>query len=428
MTDRPSALERNALIALAASFGIFPLTIFGWVPLAVAAVLGVVVLQREGFRVAVPAFFWPLVALAAWTLVSCAFSSDPAASFLRSRQLLFYLAVPLTVRLARGRAATTVLDVIIFVGALSALAGVVQYAFLNYRGLGHRPQGLLGHYMTYSGIIMLILCAAVARLLFKGREWIWPAVAVPALVAALVVSESRNAWVGALLAVSVLLVMRNWKLLAAVPIVLALLAVFAPTVAKDRAKSIFDPSDPTNRDRIAMLESGKLMIEDHPLVGVGPNMVPKEYLAKYKTADAVDPPDKPGDTRSHLHDVPVQLAAERGLPAAAAWLWFVIVAARDLWRLARRSPKPALAAAGLAAVIAMVTAGLFEHNFGDTEVLVMFLGLISLPFAAANGEAGESNAGALAPAIVGAPSDRTDRTDRTGRTDRFVAPAGARDR
>jgi O-antigen ligase len=142
---------------------------------------------------------------------------------------------------------------------------------------------------------------------------------------------------------------------------------------------------------MAMLESGKLMIADHPLLGVGPNMVETAYLEKYRTPDAVDPPDqpgKPGKGRSHLHNVPVQLAAERGLPALAAWLWFVVVALRDLYRLVRRSTQvseKALAAAGLAVVVAMLAAGLFEHNFGDSEVLLLFLGIITLPFAAASG-------------------------------------------
>ena len=313
--DRTATLDRIAFVALAAALGLIQFSIYAWVPLVVAGVCWLWMVKDGNGWPKVPPFFWPLVALAAWTLVSSAFSSEPGASFLRSRQLLFYLTVPLVVRVARGKRAMQVVDVIIALGAVGALAGIVEYAFLGYHGLGNRPKGTLGHYMTYSGVIMLVLCAAVSRLVFRGREWLWPAVAVPALIVALVASESRNAWIGALVAISVMLVLKNWKLLFAVPVVIGVLAVLAPEVARDRARSIFDPTDPTNRDRVAMLKSGKAMIADHPLVGVGPNMVPKEYLAKYKTPDAVDPSDKPGDTRSHLHNVPVQLAAERGLPA-----------------------------------------------------------------------------------------------------------------
>ena len=31
----------------------------------------------------------------------------------------------------------------------------------------------------------------------------------------------------------------------------------------------------------------------------------------------------------HLHNVPLQIAAERGLPALAVWLWFIVVLIRD---------------------------------------------------------------------------------------------------
>ena len=42
-----------------------------------------------------------------------------------------------------------------------------------------------------------------------------------------------------------------------------------------------------------------------------------------------------------------------------------------------------LAATGLAAVTAMLAAGMFEYNFGDSEFLMLFLILVTLPFAAA---------------------------------------------
>jgi O-antigen ligase len=80
--------------------------------------------------------------------------------------------------------------------------------------------------------------------------------------------------------------------------------------------------------------------------------------------------------------VPVQIAAERGLPALLAWLVFVVVAGRDLGRQVWRRRSPAIAGAGFAALVAMVTAGLFEYNFGDSEFLMLFLGLLTLPFAA----------------------------------------------
>ncbi len=202
-----------------------------------------------------PAFFVPLLALAAWTLVSSAFSADRGESFFRDRQLLYYLIVPLTLRVARGPRAMTALNVVIAVGAASALVGIVQYLAWG-ADENHRPHGVLGHYMTYSGVLMLVFAAAIGRLVYRGAEWIWPAVAVPALLVALVVTESRNAWVGALLAVICLLSLRQWKLLVAVPAFLVVFVLFAPGAFRARAFSTFDSTNTTNRDRISMLKSG----------------------------------------------------------------------------------------------------------------------------------------------------------------------------
>jgi O-antigen ligase len=308
-------------------------------------------------------------------------SADPMYSLERGKQFLLFLIVPVTMRLARGGKAKKTIDVVIALGSLSAIFGIIQWTALGYDE-ANRPRGTLGHWMTYSGILMLVACAAVSRLVFVGKKenWIWPAVAVPSLLVALVASYTRNAWFGTLAGVGTLLALRSKRLLITLPI-LILIAGLVPSV-RSRAMSSFDPNFPGNHDRIAMLNAGVAMVKDHPLFGVGLSMVPREYL-KYRTADAMDSADAVGpETRSHLHNVPMQLAAERGLPALAAWLWFVIAAGLGLWKLLKHGNSKAVAGAGLAALIAMVVAGLFEHNFGDSEFLVLFLALITLPFAA----------------------------------------------
>jgi len=84
----------------------------------------------------------------------------------------------------------------------------------------------------------------------------------------------------------------------------------------------------------------------------------------------------------HLHNVPLQIAAERGLPALAIWLWFIVVLIQDLSRKTRSSSLRSLPTAALASVVAMLAAGMFEYNFGDSEFLMLFLLLVTLPYAA----------------------------------------------
>jgi O-antigen ligase len=117
------------------------------------------------------------------------------------------------------------------------------------------------------------------------------------------------------------------------------------------------------------------MIAAHPIVGVGPNMVEKRY-EEYRGPDAVN------KINPHLHNNIVQIAAERGLPALGLWLWFIVALAGDLIRRFRAGPNVFLSAAALASLAALLTAGLFEYNFGDSEVLMLFLLLATLPAAA----------------------------------------------
>jgi hypothetical protein len=78
----------------------------------------------------------------------------------------------------------------------------------------------------------------------------------------------------------------------------------------------------------------------------------------------------------------LQIAAERGLPALVIWCWFVATLLADFFRLRRTSPLPSLAAGGIACVVAMLAAGMFEYNFGDSEFLMLFLVIVTLPYAA----------------------------------------------
>jgi O-antigen ligase len=120
------------------------------------------------------------------------------------------------------------------------------------------------------------------------------------------------------------------------------------------------------------------MIREHPMTGVGPDMIPRLY-AQYRDPGGVQ------DVNPHLHNVPLQIAAERGLPALGVWMAFIVVLGAGLARVFRAGHARTLAAGGLAALAAMLAAGLFEYNFGDSEFLMLLLVVVTLPFAAARG-------------------------------------------
>jgi O-antigen ligase len=369
-------LDRVAVALLLGFVGSLQVSIaLANVLLAATLVTWAATLTRDRVRPSAPAFMIPLLAYAAATLVSAVFSADPRISLIDSKQLLLFLVVPAVYDLARGQRAATVIDVVVAVGAASAAFGIIQYGMLHYDTLRLRPQGALTHYMTYSGVLMLVICAAMARLVFGSRDRVWPALVMPALVVALALTLSRNAWVGGCVAVGLLLVLRDLRLSAVLPVAIAVMFAMAPDGVTSRMMSMFDVQDPSNQDRLAMAEIGVRMIGSDPLTGVGPNMVPLTY-EEFRPDYAVNA------TNPHLHNVPLQIAAERGLPALAIWLWFIAALSIGLFRLFRRDPGRVLPATALAAVAAMLAAGMFEYNFGDSEFLMLFLVLVTLPFAA----------------------------------------------
>jgi len=343
--------------------------------LAIASLCWLASHLMRGERLEVPPFFWPLLVYAALTLVSAGFSLDPRVSFTDCKQLVLLMLVPIVYDFARGARANSVLSVILTIGAASALVGIIQYGVLNFDNLGRRPQGTLSHWMTYSGTLMLVICAAVARLLYSRSGRLWAAFIMPALIVSLLLTLTRGAWVGVAVGVGVLFLSKDFRLIALIPIVVVAVLAFAPTSLTDRMYSTIDKNDDTNRDRVAMLQAGVAIVKDHPLTGVGPDQIERIY-PNYRVPGAVK------ETNPHLHNVPMQIAAERGLPALAVWIWFVVTAIAGLIKLLKRPRHVGPAAAGLGAMFAMLAAGMSEYNFGDSEFLMLLLVLITLPFAA----------------------------------------------
>ena len=123
-------------------------------------------------------------------------------------------------------------------------------------------------------------------------------------------------------------------------------------------------TDASSSDRYFMWQAGIDMIRDNPVFGQGPGMIQAIY-PDYRW------PDAPNPATPHLHNNALQIAAERGLPCLAWWLWWVAAAMGDAYREWRRGGSRSWTAGGAFAFLAaFMAAGLFEYNFGDSEILM----------------------------------------------------------
>jgi O-antigen ligase len=137
-----------------------------------------------------------------------------------------------------------------------------------------------------------------------------------------------------------------------------------------RLVSSFDVRQSSNLDRIRMAEAGVEIIKDYPTLGVGPANV-KEIYPLYRK------PDAPRFRPPHLHNNVIQIWAERGILALAGYVLFIGLFLRECAR-GWRGPNREFAQAGVAMAVALTYAGMFEFNFGDTEVLYTTLELFAL--------------------------------------------------
>ncbi len=336
---------------------------------------------REGRRPAALAspFFFLFLVLAALTVLSAAFSQDPIVSARHLGGLSLFLVVPMTMDLADtpGRARRVFLALAASGTALSLL-GIWQF-FHGGNDLESRIRGTLSHYMTFSGIAMIAACLLLGLALEGRGRWraLGALAAVP--LTAVLLTFTRNAYVGMVAALIVYATVRRPRALFAIAPALVAVYLLSPPGIRDRIRSTADLEDPTNRDRIAMVRAGARMVRDHPVLGLGPDMV-KPYYPLYRD------PDAPRWSVPHLHDNVVQIAAANGLFAAAAYLAIVLAFLARVIALVRRGDDPdraGLWAGALLAGLALTVAGLFEYNFGDTEVEMATLLVFAVPFSAA---------------------------------------------
>jgi O-antigen ligase len=310
----------------------------------------------------------PLAIFALLSLVSAVASIDPLTSLSQLPRLLVLLLVPLAAalidmtwwrRLIIGLAVmTTVLGV----------WGIVQY-LQGANDLSHRIAGPMPHYMTYSGWLTVSILVLFAELIFEKTPSRW-LLLMPVIAGgiAVLLSYTRNAWVGIGFGLLVLAAVWRRRVLLLYPVLAVVIWLVFPRAVLDRALSIVDLRQPANYDRLCMIASGAEMVRDHPWTGVGLDMVSRVYPL-YRRDDA------PRWRVPHLHNNSLQIAAERGLPALGAYLWLIGAFVFLTWRALVRldGPYKGPMAAALIAVAGITVAGLFEYNFWDAEVQYLTL-------------------------------------------------------
>ncbi len=382
--------------------------------------------ETRGFALPIDA---AVGAFAIWTFMSAAFAPSPIGAHESAKKLVLFLLLYFAAEALRSEECRELLlDAMLIGGLALATLAVLQYAFLGYDTMDTRPRSFLGHYMTASGVITILLIVAAERILtmprplevsrrslglcaavmavaglvmfaylagvvpteverlailavaliagrrgWQGRAWPDPSLsnALALMIApigglALILSRTRSAWIGVVTGLAVLAWMKKPRLLLFLPGVLGLALLLSPRTIIDR----LTVTDASSRDRYYMWQAGLDMIMDKPIFGQGTGMILEVY-PKFRWQGAPNP------NAPHLHNNFIQIAAERGLPCLVFLGWILFLLGREAWRVRGSSRTGPLVLAALSATLA---SGMFEYTLGDSEVLMLILLLSALPF------------------------------------------------
>lgn len=324
-----------------------------------------------------PGYFKFFVLYGALTLVSTIFSIQKLNSLKDNRELLVFLLIPMFLVILNSRKRLVYsLYAVLGSALVSAMIGIFTTIKEWRISLDHRLHGLTSHWMTYSGLLMLVFIFFFVYLFFlkdKSKK-LMLAGGLSLILASILLSLTRSVWVGIFLALGIFLVYYKPKILyAAIPALIILILILPPSV-KSRVTSIFDPQNATNKDRFYMYSIAVDIFKDFPLFGVGANNI-QEVYDRYKPPEAQQ-------TNLHLHNNFLHILAERGIFVLMALLAAFITLFALLVRKIKGSEglEKTIALSTLFAFIGFLVAGLFEYNFGDSEIKFLLLYFISIPF------------------------------------------------
>lgn len=254
------------------------------------------------------------------------------------------------------------------------------------RGRPVRAKGSFSSPVTYGEMLQqeamlawgLLLAATLAR-----KRWKWALLLLFVLICAtLGATATRASLVACVVAGLITLwlcierpLIRSLSLV----LVIALLSGASLLVQHERGLGMVATNDAGTNYRVLMWEDGLRLARQHPWFGVGMDTIKVQWqqlnIRAYQRYAL----------HSHFHSTPIQLAAERGLPALVAWITLLCLYIRVLWRLRRVSTKDwfqrGTVLGILAATIGFLTSSLVHYNLGDSEVQMLFWFLMGLALA-----------------------------------------------
>jgi hypothetical protein len=294
--------------------------------------------------------------------------------------LAYLVAVPLAVAALRldRRRLLMVLGAAAGLAVLKAVVGLVAVA--GGRGLDIDGSTLTYYEPTANWLVLTVALAAVAAMVLRARPPRWLLLGAPLLAASLVLSYRRSFWIGAAVAIVLVILIgaspagRRLVILAALPVIGGIVLLGSVAFQSQSRSTLVErvqtltPSrlESQREDRYRIDERVNVMAEirRRPLTGLG--------VSVPWSATARPLPTEHDSGRLYVHMAFLWWWLKLGVLGAIAYLTVLVTAGRLAWRTFRADSDARVRAVGLASLAALVALAVMETTASFTGVDLRF--------------------------------------------------------
>lgn len=214
---------------------------------------------------------------------------------------------------------------------------------------------------------LAFLVPVVAYFFLNAKRWASRLMvfALGALIAGgLAVTYTRGAWLASAMALLVLGLLRDRKVLLLMLLVMVAAPILFPATIVDRAATIGSLDDSSNLYRIAIWKATLLMIRDYWASGVGLGPVPFSLVYPlYEIA---------GTPTVHTHSLYLQIAVEMGILGLLIFLWLLRAVFKEGLTASGNPYHVGIIAALIAGLAGQAVYGLFDNIWYSPKNLFLF--------------------------------------------------------
>ncbi|MFQ5442987.1 MAG: O-antigen ligase family protein [Nitrospinales bacterium] len=273
-----------------------------------------------------------------------------------------------------------VLFVLVFGGAalLEAVVGLAQWLKFSWPdwGWSYRPYGSMENPISFAIVLMIAGLFSFAHLVFNRISVNW-ILFLLLFGLGLLVSFTREAWIGFFVGALFLAAIHGWRWLAGSFGIFILLYWLLPDILQSRIATMITLEGSSISERFHLWRAALYIWIDHPWVGCGFSCIESIHEAF---------PDHAVLKSEHfIHNSYLQILVDTGLIGLTAWMAIWVKFFAQAFR-SFKNPQYFLCPdwvrfGGCAAILAFLVASLFKTHFYDQEMVMVIYAVMAFTLA-----------------------------------------------